>query len=240
MLIVLGGDIIFARVKDQLEEPTGVVDVGTGTIWAIEVGDMHPNTHVYGFDYRPNQPSFVPPNVECSLDDVEQDWLLDELCSPRRTINYVHARDMTLAVKDRPKFLGQTFKCVEFQIPTESNNTKDWKHWVSTIPCPTRVGCCGWSKTSGFEGTTEKFWKIPIGGWCANKRLKEVGNNMRLILSQGAQAIAETPLAAGQGWSPERVLELVASFREGLGDYSSEPYFTFRAIYGRKPDTHER
>lgn len=55
------GDKLFYA---PLDEPTCVLDVGTGTgLWALDMADAYPPTTVYGTDLSPVQPSFVPPNL---------------------------------------------------------------------------------------------------------------------------------------------------------------------------------
>ncbi|RSM09692.1 hypothetical protein CEP52_003960 [Fusarium oligoseptatum] len=52
-----------------------VLDLGTGTgIWAMDFGDEHPEAHVAGVDLSPIQPTFVPPNVEFFIDDIDEEW----------------------------------------------------------------------------------------------------------------------------------------------------------------------
>ena len=51
-----------------------VLDAGTGTgIWAINVGETYPQSHVTGIDLSHIQPEWVPPNVEFQVDDLEDD-----------------------------------------------------------------------------------------------------------------------------------------------------------------------
>jgi hypothetical protein len=51
-----------------------VLDVGTGTgAWAIAFARQHPECHVIGVDLSPVQPSWVPPNAEFMIDDVDVD-----------------------------------------------------------------------------------------------------------------------------------------------------------------------
>ena len=41
------------------EKPGRILDVGTGTgIWAIEMGDEHPDSDILGTDLSPTQPSW--------------------------------------------------------------------------------------------------------------------------------------------------------------------------------------
>lgn len=62
-----------------IKNPKAILDQGTGTgLWAIDVGDAYPTAQVYGTDISPIQPSFVPPNVQFIVDDMELPWLYDE------------------------------------------------------------------------------------------------------------------------------------------------------------------
>lgn len=51
--------------------PGRILDVGTGTgIWALELGDMFPESRVYGIDLSPIQPTAVPSNVHFYVQDA--------------------------------------------------------------------------------------------------------------------------------------------------------------------------
>ncbi|GKT55103.1 methyltransferase domain-containing protein [Colletotrichum tofieldiae] len=72
-----------------------VLDVGTGTgIWAINFGDDHPESQVYGVDLSPTLPEYVPPNVRFEIDDIEEDWTYSQ------PFQYIHSRIMTSSIND--------------------------------------------------------------------------------------------------------------------------------------------
>ncbi|OHE98946.1 hypothetical protein CORC01_05842 [Colletotrichum orchidophilum] len=85
--------------------PGRVLDIGTGTgIWAIDFGDEHPEAEVLGIDLSPSQPTFLPPNVDFEIDDLEEDWVFDE------PFDYIHSRLMTSSIADWKEYLQ---KCYE-------------------------------------------------------------------------------------------------------------------------------
>ena len=62
-----------------LENPTTILDVGTGTgIWAMDCADDYPDAHVVGIDLSPIQPNYVPPNLQFEIFDLEEPWEMPE------------------------------------------------------------------------------------------------------------------------------------------------------------------
>ena len=55
------------------------MDVGTGSgLWVIEVADQFPDTHVYGIDLSPIQPTYIPPNAEFKVADLTEGLPFDD------------------------------------------------------------------------------------------------------------------------------------------------------------------
>jgi trans-aconitate methyltransferase len=64
------------------------------------VGDQYPGATITGVDLSPIQPSWVPPNVKFTVDDLESPWL-----QPENHFDYIHSRHIVMAIKDWPKLL---------------------------------------------------------------------------------------------------------------------------------------
>jgi len=97
------GSLHFAPVS----RPQQILDIGTGTgIWAIEMGDAHPNAQVLGTDLSPIQPELIPPNCIFEIDDCEMDWTW-----PDNHFDYIHIRDLQGSIRDWAKFMKEAFRC---------------------------------------------------------------------------------------------------------------------------------
>ena len=54
--ITLGDKLFLAPIR---EKPKNILDIGTGTgIWAIEMADAFPDTHIIGTDLSATQPTW--------------------------------------------------------------------------------------------------------------------------------------------------------------------------------------
>lgn len=59
------------RIIAPIAKPKEILDIGCGTgIWAIEVAEEVPQSHVYGIDLSPVQPLFVPDNCDFILENI--------------------------------------------------------------------------------------------------------------------------------------------------------------------------
>ena len=87
-----------------------ILDVGTGTgIWAIDLADLHPSSQIIGNDLSPIQPSWVPPNLQFEIDDVEDRW------THRILFDFIHCRCMAGSILDWPGLLRQCHEWVPCQ-----------------------------------------------------------------------------------------------------------------------------
>jgi hypothetical protein len=89
----------------QSDKIHNVLDAGTGTgIWAIEVGDKLPNAQVFGIDLSPIQPTFVPPNVQFEVGDLEELWIYT------KKFDLIYGRGLAGSLRDWPQFFKQSFE----------------------------------------------------------------------------------------------------------------------------------
>ena len=61
-----------------------------------------------GIDLSPIQPTWVPPNVQFEIDDVEEPWTF-----PPGEVDFVHSRQMFGSLKDWPAYFKECYKVLK-------------------------------------------------------------------------------------------------------------------------------
>lgn len=77
---------------------------------------------------------------------------------------------------------------------------------------------------TGFEEVMEHRYKLPIGGWSKDPRLKEMGMYNRLHWDQGIEGWCVFLLTRYLGWQREEVMVYVAQMRRMLRDKAVHAY----------------
>ncbi|KAH7245549.1 S-adenosyl-L-methionine-dependent methyltransferase [Fusarium tricinctum] len=235
-------------------EGLNVLDIGTGTgIWAIQFGDDHPSSTVVGNDLSPIQPDWVPPNVKFIIDDVEADWVEPE------PYDYIHCRYMAGSIKDWPRLLKQAYAnlkpggYIELQetantLYSEDDSLKPDNALVEMMdhlklacekigrtmdPAPSFRQ---WLEESGFDDVKEEKFKLPIGPWPKDERLKEIGTLMGINMKEGVAAFTAVLFTEVLGWSREEVELFNVRVREASRQRSVHPLFDLLVVTGRKPE----
>ena len=90
-------------------------------------------------------------------------------------------------------------------------------------------------RDGGFENVEERVWKVPIGAWPRDPKMKTVGVYNRSILIDALQAVSMAPLTRGLKWTREEVELFLIEVRRSLMNASIHSYLTFHAVYGQKP-----
>ncbi|KAE8140213.1 glycosyl hydrolase [Aspergillus pseudotamarii] len=231
-----------------------ILDIGTGTgVWAIHLGDEYPAAEaIVGNDISPIQPRWVPPNVKFYIDDVERDWV------DGQKYDLIHCRYMAGSIKDWPRLIRQCFGNLKpggYLELQESVNTLYAEDDSLPPDCNTvkmmdalKEGCLrigqtmdpaphmhGWVEDAGFTIVDERKFKLPLGNWPRNKRLKECGSFNRVNFVEGVDAFTASILPDILGWRKEEVVVLNAAVRREVMANTMHALFDFLVIVAQKP-----
>lgn len=255
-LVTLGDKLGLAPPNEPGSKVKNVLDVGTGTgIWAIDFADEHPESKVVGVDLSPIQPSFVPPNVEFYIDDIEEPW------SFSYKFDYVHSRMMTFSLKNWPEFTshvyenlapGGYFELLEIDLQAKSDdgsyneNSQLYKCTQLLEEATIKIGRPFRDNTktkdmlrdAGFVDIVETPLLWPTNGWPKEKHYKELGqwNLMNMDTFQGLEALTMAAYSRVLGWSQEEIITFLAGVRKELRDKKVHAYWPVYSTYGRKPE----
>ncbi|KAI9684766.1 MAG: hypothetical protein M1829_000141 [Trizodia sp. TS-e1964] len=248
--LILDGRIHLAPIG---KEPRRILDIGTGSgIWAIEMGDEYPTAEVIGTDLSPVQPSFVPPNVKFEIDDCEAPWTF-----PYK-FDFIYGRYLAGAIRNWPALLTQITNNTapggwvelhdfNFQYYSEDGSlTKDHSllQWDTVLcdgfrkfgadPCP-GPKLEGYMKDAGLINITANRYKLPIGSWPKDQKLKTLGSWNMFFVLDSLEAVTIFIYTNVLGWKADEVQVLLAKARSDLKDTSIHAQFDFHVVYGQKP-----
>lgn len=90
-------------------------------------------------------------------------------------------------------------------------------------------------KEAGFVSVEEKIFKVPVGVWPRNPKMKTVGLYNRSMIYDGLQGISMGPFTRGLKWTPEEVEVYLVGVRKALMNSSVHSYLPFHVTMGQKP-----
>ncbi|KAL8810401.1 MAG: hypothetical protein Q9223_002469 [Gallowayella weberi] len=241
--LTYGDKPFFAPVEKDMKR---VLDVGTGTgIWVEDV---------YGIDLSPIQPRWSAPNVKYQVDDVEQPWTF-----PNSYFDFVHARIMLGSLRDWPLFFTQSFKhlrpggyveCQEISVEARTDDNSLPENSALTAWCKNQVEAMakiGMELTvtgdkikkqmldAGFVDVVVKEFKIPIGQWAKDSKMREIGAFQLVAMLEGIGGLTMALWTRFLGWKKEDVEDELVKVRREMQSKSVHSYWPTYAVYGRKP-----
>ncbi|KAF5600773.1 s-adenosyl-l-methionine-dependent methyltransferase [Fusarium pseudoanthophilum] len=213
----------------------------------LDMADEYPSAEVVGTDISAVQPAFVPPNCSFQIDDAQLEWTFkpDEF-------DFIHIRYLYGAIDDWKKLYRQAFthvrpggwvESLEIDIETHSENPnieKDeghiFKKWCKLFfDCGRKTGRTWeiardgrqekYMQEAGFTDLFSKSWKLPVGDWPQDKKLKQIGLYNGAFIDHSIDAFAIFPIGEILGWSREEVTVLVSQMRKALKEPRALPYF---------------
>ncbi|KAK2744822.1 hypothetical protein FQN57_004146 [Myotisia sp. PD_48] len=248
--LILSGKLYLAPISSEIER---ILDIGTGTGgWVIDMAELFPDAHLIGNDLSPIQPRMVPPNVSFEVDDAENEWTYSQ------PFDFIHCRYMATSIRDWPLLFSRVFKNLkpegwaefyDFDLIYKSDDgslTKDHELYINsaqTCAAAEKLGqpSCpgpqlkGWAVDAGFTNVEEFVFKIPIGPWAKDPKLKEIGAWNQIQSLEGNEGWSMALLTRVMGWTPEKVREHLVRLRAEYRDTSIHAYITAFVVFGQKP-----
>ncbi|KAF3351284.1 hypothetical protein VD0002_g8562 [Verticillium dahliae] len=233
--------VFFRLINDNLFlapiDPTGlrILDIGTGTgIWPIHLGDLYPGAElIVGNDLSPIQPEWTPPNVKFNVDDVELEWdwplLVRQIyqnLKPGGWVEFQESANTLLSehgslLPDNPML---TMMNGLIEACDKIGRTMD--------PAPSMKQ---WALDVGFKNVQQQSFKLPIGSWPRDPRLKECGTLMGNNFVEGVEGFTAALFRDVLGWRQEDVTVLNAGVRAAAKDKMVHPLFNVLVVTGQKP-----
>jgi hypothetical protein len=212
-----------------------------------------PDAEIIGIDLSPIQGDFAPPNVKFIVDDVEFDWVESQ------PYNYLHCRYMAGSIKNWPRLVSQIFAnlkpggLVEFQESANTLYSEDRtlspdnmmvKMMDGLMEACDKIGRTmdpapsmkKWAEEAGFVNAKEQRFKLPIGTWPRDPRLKETGTLMLINFVEGVEAFTAALFKDVLGWSQEDVSALNDGVKAAAVRTDVHPMFDFLVVTGQKPE----
>jgi len=202
--LIIGGRLHLAPIA---KAPLQILDLGTGSgIWAIDAADQYESALVTGIDIAPVQPTWVPPNCQFEVFDVEDDWLF-----PKNSYDFIHARELIMAVRDWDRLFTQAWDHLKpggylevggmYPAPASDDGTLPEDSYLKQVEklffqmgdamgAPMQAPTTWREKMerAGFADVKETIYKVPQGIWPKDETLKKIGALENCTLTTGLEA----------------------------------------------------
>ncbi|KAM0186346.1 hypothetical protein ACHAPI_011767 [Fusarium lateritium] len=251
LTLLLDGRLTLAPLKEGIEK---VLDVGTGTgIWAIDFADEHPDIEVIGTDLSPIQPSWVPPNVKFELEDATNTWSWSE-----NTFDLVHMRYLIGSITDWGALFKEAFRCCKSDGFVESvevnpiflsdddtiandsainmwnkicqEGSKAFGRSLCEVPDDVQL-----LREAGFVDIQVTDFKVPVGGWAKDPKLRRVGQFLRATIENDLEGYTLMTWQHILGWPKDEYELFLMKMRKALRNGNIHGYMRNRFITARKP-----
>ncbi|KAH8690025.1 S-adenosyl-L-methionine-dependent methyltransferase [Talaromyces proteolyticus] len=252
-LLMLDGGLYKAPLS---RSPRRILDYGTGTgIYALDIADEFPGAEVIGIDLSPIQPTWIAPNLQFVVDDVEATWTYEE----GQKFDYIHQRNMVGSIGDWDRLFEQAIshttpagyiELQEFNVwfQTQRGELQDDSHiqrWqralvdgTKSFGKPLRVVAelADKVRSAGYVDVKEDILKVPIGTWPSDPKLRKIGQYMHSHVLDSIEPLTLALFTRVLGWTELECQVLIAKVKEEFKNPDQQFFIYTHFIYGKKPE----
>jgi len=195
----------------------------------------------------------VLPNVQFQIDDIEKEWTWQP-----DSFDYIHIRTLLPTIKDWPELFKQCYRAlkpggylevVEWcksgdECDDDTTNGTAMQHYYKLLDESSRkAGGCMTMDTplsemlpnAGFINYQEIVLKLPVGPWPRNKKLKELGAYVQLMMESGFEAYSLALFTHSLRMDPTEVQKLIKDCKAELRTRKVHAYGRTWFAVGQKP-----
>ncbi|CCT71080.1 related to methyltransferase [Fusarium fujikuroi] len=236
LTLVLDGALHLAPLAKDIKS---VVDIGTGT----------------GTDISPIQPGWIPPNLRFDIEDCTQEWTF----APNSQ-DYIHFRWLVGSIVDWDQLFKEAYRCLkpggyieshealsrmdcDDGSITEKSAMHQWGKFF--VEGGKKIGRSftivedgvqrSAMEKAGFVNLEERDFKVPIGGWPKDPRMKEIGKYAQATLEQDIEGYVLFMANTVEGWTRAEVEVYISMLRRELRQGTMHPYYRQKAVWAQKP-----
>ncbi|KAF5544580.1 methyltransferase [Fusarium napiforme] len=255
LTLVLDGALYLAPLSKDIKS---ALDIGTGTAnmtLPSDFADSFPDTQVIGTDVSPIQPGWIPPNLRFDIEDCTQEWTF----APNSQ-DYIHFRWLVGSIVDWDQLFKEAYRCLkpggyieshealsrmdcDDGSITEKSAMHQWGKFF--IEGGKKIGRSftivedgvqrSAMEKAGFVNLEERDFKVPIGGWAKDPKLKEIGKYAQATLEQDIEGYVLFMANTVEGWTKAEVEVYISMLRRELRQGTMHPYYRQKVVWAQKP-----
>ncbi|KAF9781920.1 hypothetical protein IL306_012767 [Fusarium sp. DS 682] len=89
---------------------------------------------------------------------------------------------------------------------------------------------------AGFVNLEERNFKVPIGGWPKDPKMKEIGKFAQVCLEQDIEGYVLFMANTVEGWTKEEIEVYISLLRRELRQGKMHPYYLQKVVWAQKPE----